>query len=126
MFIERKRIIISSLVNRFKRYSKMQIQFFKLIYVKNFSLKNSGTPQQYIGRQNPFESQIDILKVPTVSPSIFREVVSPSQKVEEEFSWSLEQKALLNPALIELSPQYFPESPTDPEYERKAQEAIDK
>ena len=81
------------------------------------------TPDQNV-RRNPFDVHVDKLQVPTVSPSLFREVVSPNQNNENNFKWSLEQMALLRPAPIEVSPSQLMESPVDPEYEIKAQEAI--
>ncbi|XP_018009363.1 uncharacterized threonine-rich GPI-anchored glycoprotein PJ4664.02 [Hyalella azteca] len=78
---------------------------------------------------NPFDSCTDSLQMPTVSPSLFKEVISPAggEKSASDFRWSIEQIALLNPAHIELtSPQTHVDSPQDLEYEKKAQEAIEK
>ena len=78
-------------------------------------------------RINPFDSCAEVLQMPTVSPSLFKEVISPSSAREDaNFRWSIEQIALLNPASIE-TPTSLTSSETshDPEYEKKAQEYID-
>ena len=75
---------------------------------------------------NPFDSCAETFMIPAVSPSLFKEVVSPSKQVEKEFKWSIEQMSLLNPAPIEEQSMYHAyESPHDPEYEKKVQQAID-
>ncbi|XP_071525461.1 uncharacterized protein bora isoform X2 [Panulirus ornatus] len=75
---------------------------------------------------NPFEVGAECLQLPAVSPSLFRQVVSPSQKVDSKFRWSIDQLAVLNPANIETSPFNQGDVLTDPDYERQAQDAIDK
>nr|XP_053655736.1 uncharacterized protein LOC128704651 [Cherax quadricarinatus]XP_053655737.1 uncharacterized protein LOC128704651 [Cherax quadricarinatus]XP_053655738.1 uncharacterized protein LOC128704651 [Cherax quadricarinatus]XP_053655739.1 uncharacterized protein LOC128704651 [Cherax quadricarinatus]XP_053655740.1 uncharacterized protein LOC128704651 [Cherax quadricarinatus] len=75
---------------------------------------------------NPFEVGAECLQLPTVSPSLFRHVVSPSQKVDGKFRWSIDQLALLHPVNIETSPFNQADVVIDPDYERQAQDAIDK
>ncbi|XP_064095958.1 uncharacterized protein LOC135207931 [Macrobrachium nipponense] len=88
------------------------------------------TPQQrckgYQRMLNPFDVGVDHLHLPTVSPSLFRQVVSPGKKVYENFKWSIDELALLKPVNIETSPYNQSEILTDPEYESQAQAAIDK
>ncbi|KAG7173004.1 aurora borealis-like [Homarus americanus] len=75
--------------------------------------------------QNPFEVGAECLQLPAVSPSLFRQVVSPSQKADSKFRWSIDQLAVLHPANIETSPFNQADILTDPDYERQAQDAID-
>lgn len=79
---------------------------------------------------NPFDSCAETLQMPTVSPSLFKEVISPSTARETDganFRWSIEQIALLNPVSIEMPPNNSGfDTPHDPEYEKEAQDAIDK
>lgn len=75
---------------------------------------------------NPFEVAAECLHLPAVSPSLFRQVVSPSQKVDSNFHWSIDQLAVLHPANIETSPYNQADIQHDPDYERQAQDAIDR
>ncbi|XP_068249396.1 uncharacterized protein bora [Palaemon carinicauda] len=96
-------------------------------YCSSSSENRVVTPQQrckgYKHKLNPFDVGVDHLHLPTVSPSLFRQVVSP---VYEKFQWSIDELALLKPANIETSPYNQSEGSTDPEYEIQAQAAIDK
>ena len=82
------------------------------------------------GTFNPFDSCAETFLLPTVSPSLFKEVISPNAARETDpgnFRWSIEQMALLNPASIEMPSHHSSvDTPKDPDYERKVQDAIDK
>ncbi|XP_045125185.1 uncharacterized protein LOC123512708 isoform X3 [Portunus trituberculatus] len=78
------------------------------------------------GHVNPFEVGAESLYLSAVSPSLFRQVVSPSQKTDMNFRWSIDQMATLEPVNIETSPFMQVETFVDPEYERQAQDAIDR
>ncbi|XP_045624153.2 uncharacterized protein bora [Procambarus clarkii] len=97
---------------------------------KSSESRGPQTPQhRHVFHQrciNPFEVGAECLQMPAVSPSLFRHVVSPSQKADGKFRWSIDQLALLHPANIETSPFNQAEMVIDPDYERKAQDAIDK
>ncbi|KAK7078518.1 LMBR1 domain-containing protein 2 [Halocaridina rubra] len=88
------------------------------------------TPQQRCKKlyqiRNPFETGTDCLQLPTVSPSLFHNVVSPSQETSTDFNWSIDELALIQPANIETSPFAQADPMPDPEYEKQAQDAIDK
>ncbi|KAB7503017.1 Protein aurora borealis, partial [Armadillidium nasatum] len=88
------------------------------------SINGQCTPKTFIP-YNPFEPKADLLQLPIVSPSLFKEVVSPSEKEDTEFAWNIDNLAILYPVPIE-TPGSEMEVPLDPEYEKKAQEAIDK
>ncbi|RXG70160.1 Protein aurora borealis [Armadillidium vulgare] len=88
------------------------------------SVNGQCTPKTFIP-YNPFEPKADLLQLPIVSPSLFKEVVSPSEKEDTEFAWNIDNLAILYPVPIE-TPGSEMEVPLDPEYEKKAQEAIDK
>ncbi|XP_063846275.1 uncharacterized protein LOC135092048 isoform X1 [Scylla paramamosain] len=75
---------------------------------------------------NPFEVGAESLYLSAVSPSLFQQVVSPSQKTDINFRWSIDQMAALQPVNIETSPFMQVETFVDPEYERRAQDAIDR
>lgn len=68
----------------------------------------------------------ECLQLPTVSPSLFRQVVSPSKGEDGKFRWSIDQLAVLQPANIETSPFNQADAVIDPDYEREAQDSIDK
>ena len=61
-----------------------------------------------------------------MSPSLFQQVVSPSQKVDAKFRWSIDQMAELQPVNIETSPFNQMEAVQDPDYEKRVQDAIDR
>ncbi|KAK2583603.1 hypothetical protein KPH14_009545 [Odynerus spinipes] len=91
-------------------------------------LPNHITPPsgltKFIAR-NPFENDLtNRLHLPVISPTVFSKVSSPQQS--SEFTWSVEELALIQPAKIEEFPidQIHPE--IDPEIELQAQAAIDK
>lgn len=75
---------------------------------------------------NPFEVGAESLYLSAVSPSLFQQVVSPSQKEDVNFRWSIDQMATLQPVNIETSPFTQLDAVVDPDYERKAQDAIDR
>lgn len=133
--------IVKNLV-QFKRLSSLNLGKFLIVFIffitstldfYYFKIRYSGTPRSVNGQctpktfipYNPFEPKADLLQLPIVSPSLFKEVVSPSEKEDTEFAWNIDNLAILYPVPIE-TPGSEMEVPLDPEYEKKAQEAIDK
>lgn len=91
------------------------------------NLPNHRTPPSGLTKfvaRNPFESDLtNRLHKSVISPSVFKKVTNPQNS--PEFSWSVEELALIKPAKIEEFPieQIYN---VDPDVELKAQEAIDK
>ncbi|CAL4182150.1 unnamed protein product, partial [Meganyctiphanes norvegica] len=83
-----------------------------------------STPQRRTA-YNPFDVGIEELHLPVVSPSLFKDVVSPSQKVDENFQWSIDQIAVLKPASIDTSPLLQQELSIDAHADMRAQEGIE-
>ena len=78
---------------------------------------------KFIAR-NPFESDLNNrLHLSVISPTVFNKVSSPSQH-SPNFTWSVDDLALIQPAKIEEFPVQM--HCADPETEIKAQAAIDK
>ncbi|XP_067009581.1 protein aurora borealis [Anabrus simplex] len=76
--------------------------------------------------RNPFEETMrKNLDRPLVSPSLFANVLSPSQETREHFSWTIDDLASLRPAWIDEFQNQI-DDPVDPEIERKIQEKIDR
>ncbi|XP_014601981.1 PREDICTED: protein aurora borealis [Polistes canadensis] len=92
------------------------------------NLPNHRTPPSGLTKfvaRNPFESDLtNRLHKSVISPSVFKKVTTDPQN-SPEFSWSVEELALIKPAKIEEFPveQIYN---VDPDVELKAQEAIDK
>ncbi|XP_076240347.1 aurora kinase A activator-like protein bora [Calliopsis andreniformis] len=91
-------------------------------------LPNHITPPsgltKFIAR-NPFESDLtNRLHLSVISPTVFSKTSSPSQ-CSPDFTWSIDDLALLQPAKIEEFPTQQLHC-MDPETEIKAQAAIDK
>ncbi|XP_015171436.1 PREDICTED: protein aurora borealis [Polistes dominula] len=91
------------------------------------NLPNHCTPPSGLTKfvaRNPFESDLtNTLHKSVISPSVFRKVTNPQHS--PEFSWSVEELALIKPAKIEEFPIEQIHN-ADPDVELKAQEAIDK
>ncbi|KAI4501120.1 hypothetical protein M0802_003923 [Mischocyttarus mexicanus] len=91
------------------------------------NLPNHATPPSGLRRfvsRNPFESDLtNRLHKSVISPSVFKKVNDIQNS--PEFSWSVEELALIRPAKIEEFPVEQINN-ADPDVELKAQEAIDK
>ncbi|XP_058791812.1 protein aurora borealis [Phymastichus coffea] len=78
---------------------------------------------KFIAR-NPFEADLTSkLHVSVISPTVFTKVVSPAQKGSPQFSWSIDELAVMQPAKIDEFPIQQMHC-SDPEIEKNAQEAI--
>ncbi|KAL6257461.1 hypothetical protein P5V15_011032 [Pogonomyrmex californicus] len=92
------------------------------------ALPSHITPPSKLRRfitKNPFEPDlINRLHLSTISPTVFSKVPSPMRQ-SPEFTWSIDELAIMQPVRIEESPMQQVHSP-DPELEVKAQAAIDR
>nr|CAD7427052.1 unnamed protein product [Timema monikensis] len=91
-----------------------------------FLPRHSTPPSQLnnLPALNPFEKALtDSLHMPVFSPSVFTNVVSPTQD-GQQFCWTIEDISILKPASIEQSAEHVDHVESDPEVESRAQEAI--
>ncbi|XP_069674726.1 uncharacterized protein bora [Periplaneta americana] len=92
-----------------------------------FSILPSHTtpPSRQNKIRNPFDAALlKRLHLPIFSPSVFKRVVSPTQDMNQ-FGWTIDDVAKIQPAPIEECQSQEYEHNFDPEMEMRAQEAID-